>query len=208
MSDVLDFWKGDFGDEYTDRCQGDKLVFNNTMLFRRALTSIFFTQPKRVLEFGANAGLNIRALRDITPFSQCEFTAVEPNGKAAAMLCNQNITVHNTSMQDADAPWGGGYDLVLCKGVLIHVEPAELPRAYGAIYRAARRYVFIAEYHNPVPVEVPYRGHAGRLWKRDFAGEMLDMFPGLEVRNVGFAWKRDPVAPQDDLVWTLLEKVA
>jgi len=58
----------------------------------------------------------------------------------------------------------------------------------------------------PSVVELVYRGHAGRLFKRDFAGEMLDMFPGLTLRDYGFAWHRDPGCPQDDLTWFLLER--
>lgn len=205
MTEALEFWKGEFGDAYVDRCQGDKLVFNNTQLFRRALSPTFFTTPMRVIEFGANIGLNIAGLRALNVYSTCEFTGVEPNAKAAGMLCDQGVTVHQASMTDPAEPWGGGYDLAISKGVLIHVDPGELELAYGALYRASRRWIFIAEYHNPVPVEVPYRGHQGRMWKRDFAGDMLDRFP-LAVRNVGFAWSRDPIAPQDDLVYTLLEK--
>jgi pseudaminic acid biosynthesis-associated methylase len=207
MTEALEFWKGEFGDSYIDRNQSDKLVFNNTQLFRRALTPTFFTTPMRVIEFGANIGLNILALRAINVYSTCEFTGVEPNAKAAGILCDHGVKVHQTSMTDLEEPWGGGYDLAISKGVLIHIPPTELYRAYGALYRASKRWIFIAEYFNPSPVEIEYRGHKGRLWKRDFAGDMLDMFPNLNVANSGFAWRRDPVAPQDDLTWFLLEKV-
>jgi pseudaminic acid biosynthesis-associated methylase len=77
---------------------------------------------------------------------------------------------------------------------------------YDSLYKASRRYIILAEYFNPTPVEVNYRGHAGRLFKRDFAGEMLDRFPDLQVVDYGFTWKRDPVFPQDDLTWFVLEK--
>jgi pseudaminic acid biosynthesis-associated methylase len=209
MSEAVDWWRGDFGDEYSKRNRGEKLIANNVALFRKALLPMFFITPMRVIEFGANIGLNIHALREINVFSTCEFTAVEPNAKAAEELRGiPGVHVHETSMQDADEPWGGGYDLSISKGVLIHVKPEELYRAYGALYRASRRYIFLAEYHNPTPVEVTYRGETGRLWKRDFAAEMLEMFSDLHVRNYGFAWKHDPHAPQDDIVWTLLERAA
>ena len=64
----------------------------------------------------------------------------------------------------------------------------------------------VAEYYNPTPQMIPYRGHDDRLFKRDFAGEILDSFPDLSVRDYGFAWRRDPNFPQDDLTWFLLEK--
>ena len=75
-----------------------------------------------------------------------------------------------------------------------------------ALYRASDRYIIIAEYYNPSPVEVVYRGHSGRLFKRDFAGEMIDKFPKLRVLDYGFVWRRDPVFPQDDTNWFVLEK--
>ena len=37
--------------------------------------------------------------------------------------------------------------------------------------------VLMAEYYNPVPVSVSYRGNEERLFKRDFAGELADVQP-------------------------------
>ncbi len=209
MSEAVDFWKGEFGDAYTDRSRGSDLITNNVAMFRKALAPIFYTTPMRVIEFGANIGLNIHALRRIDAFSMCQFTAVEPNAKAAEELrAIAGVEVHETSMQDAGEPWGGGYCLSATRGVLIHVPPEELYRAYGALYRASRRWILVAEYFNPSPVEVEYRGHAGRLWKRDFAGDMLDMFSDLRIANYGFQWRRDPWAPADDITWVLMEKMS
>jgi spore coat polysaccharide biosynthesis protein SpsF len=53
---------------------------------------------------------------------------------------------------------------------------------------------------------VSYRGHADRLFKRDFAGEMMDMYPDLFLVDYGFAYRRDPSFPQDDISWFLMEK--
>jgi len=52
----------------------------------------------------------------------------------------------------------------------------------------------------------PYRDHTDRLFKRDFTGEMLDMFSDLELVDYGFVYRRDPIFPQDDITWFLLEK--
>jgi len=98
------------------------------------------------------------------------------------------------------------YDLVLSKGVLIHLNPEELPQAYELMHRSTSRYICIAEYYNPTPVTVTYRGHTERLFKRDFAGEMLDRFSDLVLVKYGFAYHRDPAFPQDDITWFLLEK--
>lgn len=89
--------------------------------------------------------------------------------------------------------------------MLIHINPDELPRVYSKLVDTSKRFfICVAEYYNPTPVEVPYRGHARRLFKRDFAGEMLDRFP-LRLVDYGFAYHRDPF-PQDDLTWFLMEK--
>ncbi|MFM6157881.1 MAG: pseudaminic acid biosynthesis-associated methylase, partial [Sphaerospermopsis kisseleviana] len=67
-------------------------------------------------------------------------------------------------------------------------------------------YLLIAEYYNPSPVAIPYRGHADRLFKRDFAGEVLDQHPELRLVDYGFVYRRDPNFPQDDITWFLIEK--
>ncbi|MGH8240704.1 MAG: pseudaminic acid biosynthesis-associated methylase, partial [Steroidobacteraceae bacterium] len=97
-------------------------------------------------------------------------------------------------------------DLVLIKGVLIHLNPEVLPVAYRKLHEAAGRWILICEYYNPTPIAVTYRGHADRLFKRDFAGEMLETFPDLHLVDYGFVYRRDPVFPQDDITWFLLEK--
>jgi spore coat polysaccharide biosynthesis protein SpsF len=66
--------------------------------------------------------------------------------------------------------------------------------------------ILMGEYYNPSPTAIPYRGHADRLFKRDFAGELLDRFPDLRLIDYGFAYRRDPAFPQDDITWFLLEK--
>ena len=66
--------------------------------------------------------------------------------------------------------------------------------------------MLIAEYYNPTPVEVTYRGHSRRLFKRDFAGELLSAYDDLQLVDYGFSYHGDPVMPQDDITWFLLEK--
>jgi spore coat polysaccharide biosynthesis protein SpsF len=64
----------------------------------------------------------------------------------------------------------------------------------------------VAEYYNPVPVAITYRGHEDRLFKRDFVGEIMDRHPQMELVDYGFAYRRDPNFPQDDINWFLLER--
>ena len=55
--------------------------------------------------------------------------------------------------------------------------------------------------------KLPYRGHAGKLFKRDFAGELLERYADLSLVDYGFVYRRDPNFRQDDLTWFLLEKL-
>ncbi|MBK4730641.1 hypothetical protein JJD41_12310 [Oxynema sp. CENA135] len=98
------------------------------------------------------------------------------------------------------------WDFVLIKGVLIHINPDYLEQVYDCLYQSSDRYICLVEYYNPTPVEVTYRGHQGKLFKRDFAGEILDRFKDLQLIDYGFVYHRDRHFSQDDLTWFLLEK--
>jgi len=99
------------------------------------------------------------------------------------------------------------WDFVFTKGVLIHQNPDMLEKVYELLYNASNRYVFICEYYNIVPVEVNYRGYNSVLFKRDFAGEIMDKYPDLKLVDYGFVYHRDPNFPDnDDLNWFLMEK--
>jgi spore coat polysaccharide biosynthesis protein SpsF len=99
------------------------------------------------------------------------------------------------------------WDLTLIKGVLIHINPDVLPQVYEKLVASTGRYLMVAEYYNPSPVSIPYRGHNDRLYKRDFAGEIMDRYPKMQLVDYGFAYRRDPNFPQDDITWFLMEKI-
>ena len=90
--------------------------------------------------------------------------------------------------------------------MLIHINPEALPQVYDKLVAASSRYLLVVEYYNPVPVAVTYRGHTDRLFKRDFAGEIMDRHPQMQLVDYGFSYRRDPNFPQDDGNWFLLEK--
>src|SRR5262245_45759404 len=76
------FWAGDFGTEYSKRNQGAELLASNLAFFSEALRSA--KVPKDCIEFGANVGMNLRALKLLYPQQQ-QF-AIEINASAAAEL--------------------------------------------------------------------------------------------------------------------------
>ncbi|HEX7129062.1 MAG TPA: pseudaminic acid biosynthesis-associated methylase [Rhodanobacteraceae bacterium] len=196
------FWAGEFGTEYIGRNAGDALLASNLAFFAKALAGA--RGVTSCIEFGANIGMNLRALQLLYPGQ--EQHAVEINEAAAAELGKilPADRVHRTSILDfvPSRTW----DLALIKGVLIHIHPDWLPRVYDALHVAARRYLLVCEYYNPTPQAISYRGHQDRLFKRDFCGEILDRHRDLELIDYGFVYRRDPDFPQDDITWFLMEK--
>ena len=196
------FWQSDFGDEYTDRNRGQRWLASNSALFSRIVART--KGIRSVLELGPNIGLNLVPLRGLLP--DAELSAVEINERAAAELRSSipDIDLHQTSILEFSPT--RTWDLVFTKGVLIHIDPDALPSVYSKMYESSDRYVLVAEYYSPRPEELPYRGHSGKLFKRDFAGELLDQFPDLQLLDYGFAYHRDPNFPQDDTTWFLMQK--
>ncbi len=196
------FWAGEFGDAYVHRNRLEELLPARLALFSRILAHT--GRIDSVIEFGANIGTNMHALRALLP--RVELDAVEINATAYEQLRSiPGVNAHHASILDFDPP--REYDLTFTKGVLIHIDPASLPEIYDRLYRATRRYLMVMEYYNPTPVEVEYRGHSKRLFKRDFAGELMDTHPDLKLLDYGFAYHRDPHFPQDDGNWFLMEKI-
>jgi len=196
------FWAGQFGTDYIDRNRGEMLLAANLDFFAKALGKA--QAMTNCIEFGANIGMNLRALRLLYP--EMTQAAIEINAEAAGQL-RQILPaehIHNISILDFESD--GTWDLVLIKGVLIHTNPDVLPVVYSKLAKASARYLLIAEYYNPSPVTISYRGHSDRLFKRDFAGEMMEHHPEFKLVDYGFAYRRDPKHPQDDITWFLMEK--
>ena len=196
------FWAGEFGDSYQERNAGINWIASNTAFFSRVLQSVGSTQS--VCELGPNIGLNLIALRTLLPAAKLHGVEISETAICKLKENVPDITATHASVLEWEPE--GKVDLVFTKGVLIHINPEYLSSVYDKIFRATKKYILIAEYYNPVPQTIPYRGHDARLFKRDFAGEILDAFPDLIIRDYGFAWRRDPLFPQDDLTWVLLEK--
>ncbi len=196
------FWRGDFGNEYANRNKGQDWVATNLAFFSKVLDGT--KNINSILEFGSNIGLNLVALSKILP--SVSLSAIEINEKAAAEVVNRlpEVDMHHTSILEFEP--NSEWDLVFTKGVLIHINPDKLPLVYDLMYKSSSRYILVAEYYNPEPVEIPYRGHSGKLFKRDFAGEMLAKYPDLSLLDYGFVYRLDANFPQDDLTWFLMEK--
>lgn len=199
------FWRGEFGDAYTERnLISPEFLSARIALWGRIMDTLAGAPPGSILEVGANLGINLQALGYLT---SAELFAVEPNALALAhLLENQVVPANNThdclahhlSFPDRSI------DLVFTSGVLIHIHPENLLQSCSEIYRVTRRYIVCIEYFSDKPVEIPYRGHDGVLFKRDFGSFWIDNFPDLKTRDYGFVWKR--LTGLDNLTWWVFEK--
>jgi pseudaminic acid biosynthesis-associated methylase len=197
-----EFWAGEFGDAYISRNESENLLSSNITLFADIFSSLD-KLPSSVMELGANIGMNIKAMQKLLPSAR--FTGIEINKLACKILSETGCEVIQNSILDAVT--SKTYDLVFTKGVMIHLMPDQLISTYKKMYEWSNRFVLIAEYYSPTPVSIQYRGNSDRLFKRDFAGEFLDLFPDVVLRDYGFAYHRGTY-PQDDINWFLLEKVS
>jgi len=196
------FWAGEFGDQYAVRNQSASLIAGNLALFSRIFSRC--QSLSSLVEFGANIGMNLRAIRSLLP--EVELAAVEINEQATTKLreWGECHAIFQQSILEFDSE--NRWDFALIKGVLIHIHPDKLPLIYATLAQASNRYVCIAEYYNPTPVAVEYRGHTDRMFKRDFAGEFLKANPQFHLVDYGFCYRGDPQFSQDDITWFLLEK--
>jgi pseudaminic acid biosynthesis-associated methylase len=199
------FWRGEFGDSYTDRnVASSEQLRARCAMWCNILSHTLAAPPRSILEIGSNIGLNLRALRALT---DARLLAIEPNENARHRLVEEGVVaasdVRDGLASSIDWP-DGTADLVFTSGVLIHIHPDNLQASLREIHRCATRWIVSIEYFSDKPEMIPYRGHSHQLFKRDFGGYWLDTFPDLRVTAYGFVWKR--VTGLDNLTWWLLEK--
>ena len=199
------FWAGEFGTEYIERNKSTEILSAKVGMFAKMISRIGTNGTiESIIEFGSNIGLNLLALSYLLP--RVELSAIEINPKACKELKKNlpDAELFNQSILDFEVDYKR--DLVLISGVLIHINPVELKHVYAKLYDCSQKYILVNEYYNPTPVEVEYRGHAGKLFKRDFAGEIMDMHPDLQLIDYGFWYHRDNVFPGSDTTWFLMQK--
>jgi len=180
-------WKGNFGREYTDRNTLDEkaldaLYRKNYGLTRSEINENFLREIAKdasILEVGCNTGNQLSLLHQMG-WSNLSGIELQPYALQIAQSRLPDFALKLGSalaLPCADASFG----LVFTSGVLIHIDPADLPRAMEEIYRTSREYIWGLEYYAPELTEVMYRAHSALLWKMDFARQYLERFPSLEL---------------------------
>lgn len=173
-------WAGDFGTEYLARNPASdkgRLPFWRSLLDRYSV--------REVLEVGCNLGANLRPIRLLRP--KARVTGIDINRTALATLRAETPGVALARSAARRLPFSDrAFDLVFASGVLIHQPPEVLPAVMAEMVRCSRCYVLCAEYFADTWTEVPYRGQSRALFKGDFGGEFLRLFPSLELLDRGF----------------------
>ena len=194
-------WAGNHTKAYIQRSDSPQLRASKAAVFAEILAHT--RSVKSVIEFGANIGLNLRAIRHFLP--DAKLSALEINEAAVEALRKiEGLDVYHGSLLEftPQQTW----DMAFTMGVMIHVNPERLRDAYDLLYNSSNRYVCMIEYYDPSPAMIMHRGLENQMFKRDFAGELLQAHPDLNLLEYGFVYRGDPVFPLDDLTWFLFEK--
>ena len=112
-----EFWAGEFGVNYIGRNESAEYLASNLSFFSKAMRQI--GKPASLIEFGANIGMNVNAIKQLYPGIQ--LNGVEINETAAAQLGELigKDNVYNGSI--FDYPATEKFEVALIKGVLIHI---------------------------------------------------------------------------------------
>ena len=195
------FWKGSFGDQYVERVNGDDFISAKVDFFSQALRTTH--DVGSVIDLGANRGLNAIAIKSLLP--TVKYTGVEISDKAYEQLAsNPSVdTAIHASIHDFST--SNTFDLAMITGVMIHLNPDTLSSVYNLLHSLSNQFILISEYYNPTPVEIDYRGHKGKLFKRDFCGEFVSQ-TNAKLLDYGFLYHGDTKYKHADMTWFLLRK--
>lgn len=191
-------WAGEFGDEYVDRNAHSYDVRREFWTARVEQTGCV-----SALEIGCNVGGNLQWLAPL----------LRPGGTVGVDINRKALSVLHASHPEIDAVWSPArdlpfrdrrFDLVFTMGVLIHQPDETLPLVMHEMVRCSNRWVLCGEYFANATEEVPYRGHEGALFRRDYGALFAELFPELTLRDSGFLAKDDG---WDDVTWWLFERI-
>ena len=174
----LALWCSEFGASYTERNDLERPARVDS--FRTILAGLDVTHA---LEVGCNVGWNLRYLRTL---GVPRVWGIEPQRFAVARARARDPELDVFEGTAFDLPFKDRqFDLVFTSGVLIHIDPAQLPVALAEMARTSRRYLLTIEYDADREQALDYRGHTGALWKRDHASAVAAACPGFERIRTG-----------------------
>lgn len=199
---LANLWASDFGNSYHVDNKSLDFLPSQIAFFAHIFHKNQFL-PKKILELGAGTGTNLLALRCLATNSIIK--GLEVNLQACESIRSKGFEVEHKSIQQ----WvpDERYDLVFTKGVLIHIEPSDLPKVCSKMVESSSRYILIAEYFATNSEVLDYRSTTKALFRGDFARHLIDTRSDLRLLDYGF-FSRLGIFPQDDLTYFLFEKTS
>ena len=92
------FWAGKFGTDYIARNKGKKLLASNLNFFTKALNQAY--KLDSCIEFGANIGMNLKALNLLFPHLQLEGIEINKDAREYLKEVVGEANAHHTSISD------------------------------------------------------------------------------------------------------------
>lgn len=182
-------WRGNFGEQYTERntfasleefnqIYVDRFGLTKAELIQRSLGDLIYNDA-RILEVGANVGYQLLNLQK-AGFKRLFGVEIQREAIEKGKAYHKNIDiVEGTAL---DVPFKDEFfDLVFTETLLIHISPNNLNKALDEIYRCTRKFIWGFEYFSELDIEVEYHGHAQMVWKANFSQKFLRRFPDLDL---------------------------
>lgn len=182
------FWLSKFGKEYMERNNFtpqklDRFYVESLGISRSQINKDFIgnLNLKNTLEVGCNIGIQINMLQKHKhKLGQIYGIELLPEAVEEAKANTKNCNIIQAST--FDIPFKDNYfDLVFTSGVLIHINPRDIPKALKEIHRVSKKYIWGYEFYAPQHENTVYRGHSDRQWRAPFAQIYLDLFPDLKI---------------------------
>ena len=183
-------WGTEFGIEYTER----------NLMTTRAMDSMYLKQygisrtdmnikflggldrDIKILEVGSNIGLQLMFLQKM---GFKNLYGIEISSYAAELSKSKTKDINIIQGIAQDIPFRNNYfDMVFTSGVLIHINPVELPKVLSEIYRCSRQYIWGLEYYAKNYTQIKYRvakETSDLLWKANFPQIFMEQFDDLEI---------------------------
>jgi pseudaminic acid biosynthesis-associated methylase len=201
MTEQLQEWGKEFGNEYTQRnlCRAEEI--DNMYLLKYGVTRTsmnklfldFLERDMRILEVGTNVGLQLNLLSKMG-FKNLYGIEINPSAIELSQKINDGLPIYIIKASAFDIPFKDKwFDLVFTSGVLIHIHPNDIISAMKEICRCTNNYIWCFEYFsNEGYKEIIYRGKSNLLWKTDFKKLFLDNFSDLKlIKEQLFPYKNE-----------------
>jgi hypothetical protein len=195
MSETEEFWRGEFGNQYHERCRVD---WRQRIKFWSQILDL--TGARSVYEWGCGPGWNLSAIKAASQsdyLAQCwevECCGTEINEQAVSQAQNAGLEVYT-----GEASEGETAELVCTVGALIHVDPDYVKDIMQNLIKASSDYVLCVEYESPEKRGIEYRGHKDKLWAMPYG----ELYRGL---GLDIVMQADAGPGFDDCTATLLRK--